>query len=528
MRFILAITILLTGSAFSFAQITISGKIHHYDGESALYIDHAREGVQPFFTEHAKVTPDRNGNFRYSFKNPGIGIMRLSYRRNYYRFLHEEKAAIHFEFEQPDGKRVRSSPANEMFLKDSVRQHLIVKIDGDHKEINRYLNSLARTATVSTQSVSGNAYSLYLADIRDTDTFLQKMDSLRSNEYLLLSRVFDLHADISIPGTADLRSYLEDEINSYYGGIFLNAMFLKRRDQVSALKVNPDTALTMYNRNWERLIERFFQEFASREQRPSSFRYNELMHAVDYTSGSYRDYNLPENPLSLDEMVFKDIISPEYPLDSLFELNNDTKYALLISRLRNKVNSQMFYSPVMKQAIDSMQARYPGSEQLELLEKYFKDLDDYLESQTSPYSKAVIIEENYTTLAGLLEKLEGKTILIDIWATWCHPCIGEFAYKNNFQDFISSGDLVVLYISIDKLKWEDRWRENLNYNRLTGYHILADEVLIRDMWETLGHPKGAIPRYALVSADGTIVIPNAAFPSMGDELRNQILQVMEP
>ncbi len=209
-------------------------------------------------------------------------------------------------------------------------------------------------------------------------------------------------------------------------------------------------------------------------------------------------------------------------------LTSETKYALQIHKLRNMVNSQVFYSPVLQQAIDSMQSRYPDSEQMKTLNNYFQQVDDYLTSQQTPYRDASIIEENYTSIDGLLKRFRGKIVLIDVWATWCHPCIGEFAYKNNLHDLINSGDLIVLYISIDKQKWEDRWRENLNYNRLTGYHILADEVLIQDMWETLGDPKGAIPRYALVSEDGVIVIPHAARPSAGDQLRNQILELLEP
>jgi thiol-disulfide isomerase/thioredoxin len=519
---------ILFSSLTTNGQITISGKIHNYDGKSEIYINHAREGIHPYFTESSTVIPSKNGKFRYSFKNPGIGILRLSYRDLHFTFIHEDSGEIDFEFEQKEIQYPKMTHENMMFVKDSIRQTLIKRIDGDNKEINLYLNKLPRTVTVSNQSVSGVGYSLYLAQEHDRVSFLNKLDSLRTKEFQLLSAVSNHQDEFNLPISHEIREYLEDEINSYYAGIFLNAMFLKRKQQVMALSINPDTTLTIYNSSWENLTEQFFKEFAGNTQRANSFRYNEVVRSIDATLRMYKEYHFPENEYSWDEIIFKEILSPKYGIDSIMTLTSETKYALQIHKLRNMVNSQVFYSPVLQQAIDSMQSRYPDSEQMKTLNNYFQQVDDYLTSQQTPYRDASIIEENYTSIDGLLKRFRGKIVLIDVWATWCHPCIGEFAYKNNLHDLINSGDLIVLYISIDKQKWEDRWRENLNYNRLTGYHILADEVLIQDMWETLGDPKGAIPRYALVSEDGVIVIPHAARPSAGDQLRNQILELLEP
>ncbi len=112
--------------------------------------------------------------------------------------------------------------------------------------------------------------------------------------------------------------------------------------------------------------------------------------------------------------------------------------------------------------------------------------------------------------------------MIDIWATWCGPCIEEFKYKSTIQPFIDREELTVLYISIDKERWEKKWRENIKYNRLERYHVLANDVLIKDMWQFLGGMQGAIPRYALINKEGKMMNNDAARPRQTEKLSEQI------
>ena len=53
-------------------------------------------------------------------------------------------------------------------------------------------------------------------------------------------------------------------------------------------------------------------------------------------------------------------------------------------------------------------------------------------------------------------------------------------------------------------------------------HVLADEVLIQDMWHFLGGRQGAIPRYALIDKNGALFLKDAARPSESEKLIEQI------
>lgn len=53
-----------------------------------------------------------------------------------------------------------------------------------------------------------------------------------------------------------------------------------------------------------------------------------------------------------------------------------------------------------------------------------------------------------------LEDLRGKTVLVNIWATWCPPCIAEMPSLDRLQDLRGGDDFQVITISIDRTKYE--------------------------------------------------------------------------
>ena len=70
-----------------------------------------------------------------------------------------------------------------------------------------------------------------------------------------------------------------------------------------------------------------------------------------------------------------------------------------------------------------------------------------------------------------LEELRGKTVLVNIWATWCAPCIKEMPSLDRLQALRGSDDFEVITISIDRTKYEPaKFFADKNIKNLSPWH----------------------------------------------------------
>jgi thiol-disulfide isomerase/thioredoxin len=186
----------------------------------------------------------------------------------------------------------------------------------------------------------------------------------------------------------------------------------------------------------------------------------------------------------------------------------------------------MFYSPVLLEAVYELQRQYPESKHFEYYETQIDRLKASIEAGSRDYEKAVVIKKRYTSFRKLLEQFKGQNLLVDIWATWCGPCIEDFRFKDSLKPYIEKNNLKIIYISIDKSEWKDKWEQSIKYNQLEGFHVRANNELISDMWTVIGDEKGAVPRYVLIDSNGEIFMSTAPRPLEGDELVNKINQML--
>ncbi|MFD2147909.1 TlpA family protein disulfide reductase [Mucilaginibacter antarcticus] len=95
------------------------------------------------------------------------------------------------------------------------------------------------------------------------------------------------------------------------------------------------------------------------------------------------------------------------------------------------------------------------------------------------------ITDTLCNFGGLVDKFKGKTIFLNIWATWCHPCrvdLQSAAKMRAFEKFAASNEIVLLYLCADK---DGKiWKSFINANKLAGYHILMNDKVNKDMHTT--------------------------------------------
>lgn len=118
-------------------------------------------------------------------------------------------------------------------------------------------------------------------------------------------------------------------------------------------------------------------------------------------------------------------------------------------------------------------------------------------------------------------RLRQGSYYIDIWATWCRPCLTEMAYNYEADSLLAANDIHRMYISLDKLEDRAKWRDKIYELHLGGAHILAGETMRRHLSEVLSQDPIVLPRYLLLK-DGQIVEQFAAGPSALERLKGQV------
>jgi thiol-disulfide isomerase/thioredoxin len=132
-----------------------------------------------------------------------------------------------------------------------------------------------------------------------------------------------------------------------------------------------------------------------------------------------------------------------------------------------------------------------------------------MNAQKSNFSEEALIENllsfdgTQVAFKDVLKKHQGKTILIECWASWCSDCVKAMPKVKELQTNNPNVDYV--FISMDKTA--DKWKLGIEKYALTGDHYMANDGM-----------KGAfgtainldwIPRYIVVDKNGKIVLYRA-------------------
>lgn len=119
--------------------------------------------------------------------------------------------------------------------------------------------------------------------------------------------------------------------------------------------------------------------------------------------------------------------------------------------------------------------------------------------------------ENYKGGKTKLADLRGKYVYIDVWATWCGPCIGEIPSLKALEKEYHDANIEFVSISIDKEENYEKWRNMIENRELEGVQLIADNAWESDFVTNYGIR--GIPRFILVDPEGKIVSSDAPRPS---------------
>ncbi len=119
--------------------------------------------------------------------------------------------------------------------------------------------------------------------------------------------------------------------------------------------------------------------------------------------------------------------------------------------------------------------------------------------------------------------LKKKAYYIDIWASWCQPCLAEMKHNYKVDSLLDQHGIERIYISIDNFANFNQWLSTIDRFHLVGGHVLAGEAL-KEMLasEVIKDSRLPIPRYLFIK-HGKVVVDEAARPSNLQALQEQIV-----
>lgn len=155
-------------------------------------------------------------------------------------------------------------------------------------------------------------------------------------------------------------------------------------------------------------------------------------------------------------------------------------------------------------------------------EKHKLDVKNSYQNLAATLANVLAPDFNYVNPKGemvSLKSLRGKYVYIDVWATWCAPCIAEIPSLKKLEEEYKGKKIQFVSISVDVKENKNTWLSFVTKNNLQGIQLMADQDFNSNFIKKFGI--NSIPRFILINPDGVIVDNNAKRPS-NNELVEQL------
>ena len=185
--------------------------------------------------------------------------------------------------------------------------------------------------------------------------------------------------------------------------------------------------------------------------------------------------------------------------DKNFKTEFDKARKFSLSLIEGKKLNPEFYTEIKKQIEDQYL-------RIETRHK-FKVAQNKLNNTVSPNFSFI----NYKGGQSTLEDFKGKYVYIDIWATWCAPCIREIPHLKKIEELYHGKNIAFLSISSDQYSDIEKWKKMIVTKSMSGVQLLEDNR-VATAFSTYFNVD-TIPRFILIDPKGVIIDSNTLRPS---------------
>lgn len=260
-----------------------------------------------------------------------------------------------------------------------------------------------------------------------------------------------------------------------------------------------------------------YEQYYQYLTKDNTFRASESLYS------SFKDYNFADNDAFETSNAYKRLLESHYgriardvsndtdkdialayleTVDSKFP-NGDTKDQLMFNYLRYGMKANNALEDVYSLYKDSNQ----NSDNLSKVTSSYKVLKNLTPGKASP----TFNYENFKGGETNLDDLKGKVVYIDVWATWCGPCLREIPSLKKLEEDYHNKNIAFVSLSIDEKKDYEKWRTMIADKELGGIQLMADNDWKSSFVREYGIR--GIPRFIIIDPEGNIVNSDAPRPS---------------
>lgn len=131
------------------------------------------------------------------------------------------------------------------------------------------------------------------------------------------------------------------------------------------------------------------------------------------------------------------------------------------------------------------------------------------QAQKNSFSKEALSEKllstdgNQVAFEDILKQHKGKTLVIEVWASWCGDCVKAMPKIKELQ--ANHPDVAYLFISMDRTA--EAWKTGIEKHELKGNHFMANDQMKGVFGKAID--LDWIPRYIILDKTGKIVLYRA-------------------
>jgi thiol-disulfide isomerase/thioredoxin len=389
-----------------------------------------------------------------------------------------------------------------------------------------------------TLNISANGYYYFFAGRERTAIYLEKGKTLtisvNTDEF---DETLDYSGDLANENNYLAAKYLYNEKNSD-----LQSLYSKEEAQFK-------DALTKCNKSYDSLLKaKDVTNTAFLELEKNDIKYAEAGSILNYET--YHKYATKNDSFKVSDDFYSSLKDINYK-DTLAYKNSEVYRGLVSTHIntliskKQKEDSTANYSVTYVETVNN---EYPnGAIKDNVLTNYLSGYglrpDEHLEDIYSTYISTNPTKENlekvnkrYNVMKNIkpgkispkfsfenidgtntsLDDLGGNYLYIDVWATWCGPCIAEIPSLKQVEKDYQGQPVKFVSISIDNEKDKQKWKTIIAEKDLQGIQLFAD-----NNWESKfvqDYGIQGIPRFILIDKEGHIVSADAPRPS-NPELR---------